>query len=271
MRSGAAVLSGVAVALRDVTRSRRMESFKGDLVASAAHELRTPLTSLHMAIHLCLERVPGELTDRQEDLLAAARQDCERLQSVVDELLEMARLGAGTARLARAPVNVGDVVRDAHLRHQAKAREVGARLELVPGDGLLTVEADVVRLQRVLDNLLENATLHAGSGGRVSLGFEATGDTVRIHVDDSGPGIPADLRDQVFTRFFRVPGTTRQGSGLGLAIVGDIVRAHGGEVGVDDSPLGGARFWVSIPVAAREPSPSAGPQDEGSGSPPRAS
>lgn len=98
-------LSAITIALRDVTRARRIEAFSGDLVAAAAHELRTPLTSLHMAVHLCLEQAAGPLNAKQEDLLNAARQDCERLQAVIEELLEMARLQGGATRLTRSLVN----------------------------------------------------------------------------------------------------------------------------------------------------------------------
>lgn len=253
VRSQGDVLSGVTVALRDVSRVRRLEGFHGDLVAAAAHELRTPLTSLHMAVHLCLERAAGPVTDRQEDLLTTAREDCERLQSVVDDLLEMARLESGSARLSRSKVNVGELVRDALSRHEAEARQRGTALEMVPGDSLLAIDADFSRLERVLDNLIENAFVHAGGGGRVALGFEKDGSSVRIFVDDAGPGIPDEMRRRVFAKFFRVPGTEKQGSGLGLAIVEDIVRAHGGQVGIDRSDLGGARLWFSIPLEAADP------------------
>lgn len=260
-------LSGVTVAMRDVSRSHRIEGFKGDLVAAAAHELRTPLTSLHMAVHLCLEHAAGPLTDRQQNLLATARQDCERLQSVVEELLEMARLESGMARLSRSAVNVGELVRDALSRHLASARQHGKTLEAVAGDSLLTLQADSSRLGRVLDNLIENALLHAGDGGRVAVGFEADDGSVRVFVDDTGPGIPPEWRERVFSKFFRVPGTTKQGSGLGLSIVEDIVRAHGGAVGVDASPLGGARFWFSVPEKPKGPNG----HDSASGSPPSSS
>ncbi len=253
VRTGGDVLSGVTVAMRDVTRARRVEGFKGDLVAAAAHELRTPLTSLHMAVHLCLEQAAGPLTERQQDLLATARQDCERLQSVVEELLEMARLESGVARLSRSTVNVGELVRDALSRNEAAARQCHKALEASHGDSLLTIQADFSRLARVLDNLIENALLHAGDGGRVAIGFEVDGGSARVFVDDTGPGVPLEWRERVFAKFFRVPGTTKQGSGLGLSIVEDIVRAHGGEVGVDASPLGGARFWFSIPTTPRDP------------------
>lgn len=253
VRSRREALAGVSVALRDVTRSRRIEGFKGDLVAAAAHELRTPLTSLHMAVHLCLEQTAGPLTDRQQDLLVTARQDCERLQAVVEELLEMARLESGATLLGRSPLKVAEFMRDAFIRRAPQAEQRGIRLEAVPGDVQLTLWADGSRLERVLDNLLDNAFLHAGDGGRVALGFERYADSVRFTVDDTGPGVPPELKDRVFQKFFRVPGTTKQGSGLGLSIVDDIVRAHGGAVGVDASSLGGARFWFSIPLEPQAP------------------
>lgn len=240
--------SGVTIAFRDVTRSRRIEGFKGDLVAGAAHEFRTPLTSLHMAIHLCLEEAAGPLNTRQQDLLVLARRDCERLESVVEELLEMARLESGAARLTRTSVNVADFVREAIARHKLKARNAGTSLTGLRGDSLVTISADPGRLTNVLDNLIENAMRYAGHSSRIEVGHEATNGDVRIFVDDDGPGIPPDLRERVFARFFRVPGSAEPGTGLGLSIVQDIVRAHGGRVGVSASPLGGARFWFSIPI-----------------------
>jgi two-component system phosphate regulon sensor histidine kinase PhoR len=183
---------------------------------------------------------------------------------VVEELLEMARLESGVAPLVRGRVNVGELVRDAAERHESSARRRGKSLDVVPGDSLLAIEADAGRLRHVLDNLIENAFLHAGNGGRVAIGFEKAGDSVRVFVDDDGPGVPEDLRERVFAKFFRVPGSVKRGSGLGLSIVQDVVRAHGGEVGVESSPLGGARFWFSIPKGPKTP------KDHAEGSPPEA-
>lgn len=247
IRRGGDVLSGVTVALRDVTRSRRIEGFKGDLVAAAAHELRTPLTSLHMAVHLCLEQAAGPLNDRQSRLLRDAQHDCERLQSVVEELLEMARLESGAHDLTRSNIDVDELLSDAAARHRAYARQQGVEIELEPRDDAAIVEGDYSRLRNAIDNLVANALVHARSGRVIRLGFEPHETHVRIHVDDAGPGVPPELRDRVFAKFFRAPGAPKRGSGLGLSIVRDVVHAHGGEVGVEESRLGGARFWFSIP------------------------
>jgi PAS domain S-box-containing protein len=241
------LLRGVTISLRDVTKARRLDGFRGDLVAATAHELRTPLTSLHMAVHLCLEGAAGPLTERQAGLLTTARDDCQRLQEVVEELLEMARLESGYMRLHRIPMRVVDLVSDAVARHQSEARATGTSIMTDSSEASLTVDVDPERLRHVFDNLLENAMVHGGAQSIISVGFEASDREVRVYVDDGGPGIAPDLRERVFGKFFRVPGTRAPGTGLGLSIVRDVVRAHDGTVGIETSPAGGARMWFSVP------------------------
>lgn len=242
-------MDGVTIVLRDVTRLRLIEGFRGDLVATAAHELRTPLTSLHMAVHLCLELAAGPLTEHQIDLLTAARQDCERLQNVVEELLEMARLESGSIQLQMVACIVADLLEEVITRRRNDLRREGRVLQMERGDLLLTVKADPERIRNVLDNLIDNALIHTKNNGKIHIGFiQEDANFVRIYVDDDGSGVPLEYRTHVFNKFFRVPGTHRVGTGLGLSIVHDIVRAHGGRVGVSDSPFGGARFWFTLPL-----------------------
>lgn len=251
VRGPSGALEGVTVALRDVTKTRRIEGFRADLVAAAAHELKTPLTSLHMAVHLCLEGAAGPLSERQLDLLHGARQDCQRLEGVVEELLEMAKLESGSARLEPQPVPVRELVSDAIARHEGDARRQGVTIEAVPGDPSPMVGVDPERIRHVFDNVIENAIKYGGEGGRVRIGVRDEPDGVRVMVDDAGPGIPAAMRERVFAKFVRVPGTGKRGSGLGLNIVRDVVAAHGGTIGIEDSPLGGARVWFVLPRADR--------------------
>jgi len=251
VRGASGAMEGVTVALRDVTKTRRMEGFRADLVAAAAHELKTPLTSLHMAVHLCLEGAAGPLSERQLDLLHGARQDCQRLEGVVDELLEMAKLESGSARLEPQPVPVRELVSDAIARHEGEARRQGTTLEVVPGEASPMVSVDPERIRHVFDNVIENAIKYGGEGGRVRIEVQEEVDGVRVLVDDAGPGIPEDMRERVFAKFVRVPGTGKRGSGLGLNIVRDVVAAHGGTIGIETSPLGGARVWFVLPRADR--------------------
>jgi signal transduction histidine kinase len=246
---------GVTIVLQDVTRLHRFEELRNDLVSTVAHQFRTPLTSLRMAIHLCLEGVAGPLAAKQQDLLYAAREECERLQEIVDELLDLARLQSGTIQL-----DLEDVGADALLERAAKAFRTaaaakGIRLEEDPLPCTEPVRADPARVQLVFSNLLENALRHTPSGGRISIGARAGDADVRFEVSDTGPGIPAELQTRVFEKFYRGPGGGTGGAGLGLSIARDVVHAHGGEIGVESEPESGSRFWFTLPISRSRAAP----------------
>ena len=247
-------LRGVTLALRDVTSLRRIDAFKRDLVSSAAHELRTPLTSVQMSVHLCLEGAAGPVTERQTDLLDTARRECERLQSIVDDLLELARLERRVVEPKRAPFGLDELVTQALTRAEDEAGRRHVALSREPGP-LLTLHADAERLRHVIDNLIANAVRHARE--RVIVAWRERDDAVRVEVRDDGPGIPTEHREKVFELFHRVPGTEGGGAGLGLAIVREVVASHGGEVGAENAPEGGACVWFEIP-SARVDSPTSG-------------
>jgi signal transduction histidine kinase/HAMP domain-containing protein len=243
-------VTGVTVILQDVTRPRRFDELKNDLVATVAHEFRTPLTSLHMAIHLCLEGAAGPVTDREADLLHAARQDCERLQTIVDEILDLARLQAGKVTLHRRLLAPAALVTEAVEAQRGAARQRGLtiRSDVVPS--LPDVDVDPERLQIVLANLLGNAVRHAPEGSSVTVRALAAADAVRFEVVDAGPGIAREHHERVFDKFFRVPGSPRGGSGLGLSVAREIVEAHGGAIGVESEVGHGATFWFTLPPSA---------------------
>jgi PAS domain S-box-containing protein len=248
VHSGEGTVSGATVVLQDVTRLRRVDELRNDLVSTVAHELRTPLTSLRMAVHLCLEQAAGPLTEKQADLLHAAREECERLQAMVDELLDLARIQSGRIELHRAriaPATLIDAAVDAH-RGPAEERHLVLTCEVPPG--LPGVLADRERLQLVLSNLLANAIRHTPEGGEIVLRARADGGQVRFEVSDNGPGIPLESQAAIFEKFVRVPAAPG-GTGLGLSIAKDVVEAHGGRIGVESAPGQGATFWFTVPVA----------------------
>ncbi len=235
---------GATVLLQDVTRLRRFDELKNDLVATVAHEFRTPLTSLRMAIHLTVELAAGPLTDKQLELLVAAREDCERLQGIVDDLLDLSRLQSGRLELERKPVKVSSLVDEVIDAHRAAAalREVTLTAALGPFAADQQVDADAARLGLVLANLVSNAIRYTPAGGTVTVGF----DGARFEVRDTGAGILPEHQKRIFEKFFRVPGTRPEGAGLGLAIAREIVEAHGGQLGVDSTLGQGSRFWFTV-------------------------
>jgi signal transduction histidine kinase len=226
----------------------RFDELKNDLVATVAHEFRTPLTSLRMAVHMCAEEAAGPLTTQQADLLAAARQDCERLQGIVDDILDLSRIQAGRIEIDARPLDAGVLVRQAVREFEASARAGGVDLsEDVPAEPV-TIPADAERIGVVLANLLGNAIRHTPPGGQVAVRLRKLDDGARFEVQDTGEGISAQYQERIFDRFFQVPGARSGGVGLGLYISREVVRAHGGEMGAESTPGKGSTFWFRLPA-----------------------
>ena len=243
-------ISGATVILQDVTRLYRFDELKNDLVATVAHEFRTPLTSLRMAIHLCLEHVAGPLTDKQGDLLHAAREDCERLQRIVDELLDLARIQGGHMQLNRRRLPARQLVETAVDAQRAAAAEHHVELATELAPAMPELEIDPDRLQLVFANLLSNAIRHSPVGAVVRVRGLAEDGLVRFEVIDRGPGIAPDQRESIFEKFAQ--GERRGGAGLGLSIAREIVAAHGGAIGVDSELGAGSTFWFTVPVRGHD-------------------
>jgi len=239
---------GATLVLQDVTRLMRFDELKNDLVATVAHEFRTPLTSLRMAIHLLAEDVVGPLTEKQADLVLAARQDCERLQTIVDDLLDLSRIQAGRIELKRSAVSVGPLLAEAAAGVRAAAEAGRLALVAESPEPDPSVDGDPERLQLVLSNLLANAVRHTPPEGRIGVSAERRGGVVRFEVSDTGEGIPREYQERIFEKFFQVPGGRPGGVGLGLYISREIVLAHGGEMGLESEPGKGSRFWFTVPL-----------------------
>ena len=245
------VVVGATVILQDVTRLRRFEELKNDLVATVAHEFRTPLTSLRMAVHLCTEQVAGPLTDKQAELLHAAREDCDRLQAMVDDLLDLSRIESGRVELFPLPTPVSHLVESAIEEHKAEAIEAGLNLSSDFPLPEARVLADHERIGHVFSNLIVNAVRHTPKGGSLTLGAEVVNDAVRFTVADTGKGIPREYQERIFEKFFRVPDAEPRGTGLGLYIAREIVRGHGGDIGVKSEPGKGSTFWFTLRSASK--------------------
>ncbi len=237
------------VFLQDVTRLRRFEELRNDVVATVAHEFRTPLTSLHMAIHLSLDPKVGNLSEKQTDLLHAAREDCARLQTLVDDLLDLSRMRTGKVEMDVKPVAVRELFDGVIQAHRVAAEEKSIRLTTEPVSRELRIMADSNRISLVLANLVSNAIRHTPEGGRVTLRAGAGEAAVRMEVEDTGEGVAPEFQERIFEKFFQVPGAKVGGSGLGLTIAREIVVAHGGKIGIESTVGRGSTFWFTLPPA----------------------
>jgi signal transduction histidine kinase len=248
VESGRREISGTAVILKDVTSLREQQELKRSAVTTVSHQLRNPLTSIRMSVHLLLEEALGPLNARQTELLLAAREESERLAAIVEELLDLNRMESGKTLLDIEPVSPHAMVRDAVEPFLAEAKDKGITLTITVPDDMPNVLGDSKRLQHVLANLLSNALRFTNPGGSVSVGAEAEPGMVRVAVTDTGRGIAAEHLGRIFEPFYRVPGQDRPtGVGLGLAIVKEILKAHGGSVGVASEPEKGSTFWFTLP------------------------
>ncbi|MFB9993245.1 sensor histidine kinase [Deinococcus oregonensis] len=224
-----------------------LERERQHAVADIAHELRTPIAIMQARLD-ALEDGVYPLTPEQVTLLSGQTQLLTRL---VGDLRTLTLADAGRLGLNPQGVNLSElaaqVVRDQQDR--ATARSLSLTFRAVPPTLSSTLTADPDRVRQVTSNLIENALRYASS--RVEVQIETTPEAVQLHVDDDGPGIPAAQRDAVFTRFTRLDESRARdtgGSGLGLSIVRALAVAHGGRASVDRSPLGGARFTVTLPL-----------------------
>ena len=249
IRSDLEGMLGAAVVLSDVTKFRLVDQLKTDMVSTVSHELKTPLTGVQMVVHLLLEESLGTLNSKQIELLLAARQDSDRLLTIINDQLDLTRIEQGRVQLALQPVAPADLIGEARARFEPEAHDAGITLKGSVVFGLPPVRADRERICHVFDNLIGNALAHTSRGGTIELEAVAVGATIEFAVKDSGEGIRPEHLDRVFDRFYRVPGVRRStGAGLGLAIAKEIVVAHGGEIHVQSRPGEGSTFTFTLPV-----------------------
>ncbi len=249
IRDASSVTLGAAVLLEDVTRFRLLDEMKSNMVATVSHELKTPLTSIRLVLHLLVQEDVGPLLPKQLELLVDARDNAERLLTMINNLLDLARLEQGGNQLRVHPESPTTLLREAFDAFQPRAQDRDVEFVLEDPGLAEQVPVDKDQLQQALRNLLDNSLAHTPTGGRITLGAESAPGRVVFAVTDTGSGIPSEYLPLIFQRHFRVPGDPIPGgSGLGLAIVREIVTAHGGIVECESCPGKGTVFRISLPT-----------------------
>ncbi|MGV2101144.1 sensor histidine kinase [Rhizobium sp. 21-4511-3d] len=215
-------------------------------VSNAAHQLRTPL-----ALMSTQASVAARETDemKRDEALQALRSSTRHMSRLASQLLTLSRAEPGSRRPRSDTIDLSAAARDIVAAHaeQALQRDIDLGLEV---SGPVPVEGDGTMLREMLVNLVDNAIRYTRRGGRVTISVRRAGELAVLDVEDNGPGIPADEREQVFERFYRVLGTEGDGSGLGLAIVREVVDGAGGTVALAEADGGGLVISVRLPVAA---------------------
>ena len=237
---------GAVVVSRDVTTELDALRARDELVASVSHELRTPLTSILGYLDLAIE--DPDLPDHLRGNLDVAERNAERLLGIIGDILAASSSSSSVeASLTPLAIDAREIVR---ASAEALAPRASGRAITIDTAGLeeAFVWADPLRLRQVVDNLLSNAITYNRDGGTVFLGTTSDGASSWILVRDTGAGMTEDERARLFQRFYKAGPARRSGTGLGLAISRDIVRAHGGELGLHSSPGVGSTFIVKLPA-----------------------
>jgi PAS domain S-box-containing protein len=267
-----AAYEDLAERTRDAEQAREAadeaNAAKSSFLATMSHELRTPLNAIAGYTQLLEMGIHGPVSESQREALAKIHRNQAHLLGLINDVLNFAKIEAGQVRytVQDVPLDATLAAVEALVEPQIRARGLLYRYRL--GDGTATVRADRERLEQVVLNLLTNAIKFTEPGGRVEMAWETDGRWARIHVADTGRGIPADKLDAVFEPFVQVdPALTRatEGTGLGLAISRDLARAMRGDLTARSTPEKGSVFTLTLPLgeAAAAPVPASAPRTEG--------
>lgn len=243
--------AGTVITLRDVTEQRRLERARRDLVANVSHELKTPIAALKGFLEL-LEG-DGVSPRHRREFLASMSRETARLERLVEEQLQLARLDSGALPLEREPADLGELAARVVASRAPLAAREGVELAAVPApDAAVVVEADPARIEQIMLILLDNALRHTPAGGRIEVAVGRDGHEATVAVRDTGEGIPAEDQPFVFDRFYRGD-ASREGrsAGLGLAIARGLATAHRGAIDLRSEVGVGSTFTLRLPLPAQ--------------------
>src|SRR5262249_52163297 len=248
---------GTVVVLRDITEQKESEERKDDFFSLVSHELRTPLASIGGSIDLVLKNVVGMINEKQRRYLELAHDSCEKLNLVIDDLLDLSKFEKGKMDIYLESISLLHLIEEVTEKFQASAMEKQIILKLQKPEFDITICGDYNRLVQVMNNLLSNALKFTSSGGLVEVEIfvpQITPPHIGVSVRDTGPGIRAEDLERVFDKFEQVRRSELRkigGTGLGLAISRNIIEAHRGKIWAESKPGEGARFIFVLPVEKR--------------------
>ena len=237
-----------AAIIEDVTPLRDLTAMRRDLVSNISHELRTPLTAIKIMIETLQTGISEEA---RATFLDNISRETNRMITLVEELLDLARLEGGRLHLAMMPLDIEELCRAAVDTMRARSQQLGIELTLAGPGRPVSIVGDRDKLLQVLLNLLDNAIRNTPSGGRVTVSARPSNGSVELAVEDTGVGIPAYALPHVFERFYVVDSSRARntsGTGLGLAIVKHIVELHGGTVDAESELNVGSKFRCRFPT-----------------------
>ncbi|RFZ94602.1 PAS domain S-box protein [Mucilaginibacter conchicola] len=231
----------------DITEFKRLQQQKDDFISVASHELKTPMTSVKASIQILDKLIKsGTQPDKISTFIDKANSSLNKMQHLVESLLNVSRISAGQLELSKSRFNVAEMVNESC----DYVRLAGDHQVIIKGDKELEIVADKQKIEQILVNLVNNAVKYAPNSKDIIIEFTKRKTTVKITVQDFGEGIPYDKIPHLFERYYRVDssGVQYSGLGLGLYISAEIVERHGGKIGVNSDTGRGSTFWFTLPL-----------------------
>ncbi len=235
-------------------RLAELERLRQETTDLIVHDLRSPLTCIEASLQLLQEILPEEVRTSCATIIDLAMGSCREVIDLVDSLLEVTRIESSELALNLWPVSLLPLITDTLNRLSPLAEQYNITLELDAPAELPIIQGDGKKLERVLNNLLDNALKYTPDGGLITVTARPVNGRVEVRVSDTGPGIPPEHQERIFDRFTRVPGSEgrRRGLGLGLTFCRSVIEAHGGRIWVESEVGQGSTFAFTIPVEAPE-------------------
>jgi PAS domain S-box-containing protein len=241
---------GSVTVIQDISHLKELDKMKSEFVAMVTHELRAPIAAVEQQLTVILNKMAGEVTQKQEQLLSRAKERTKGLLDLIKDLLDLSKIEAGKMVQYKEPLLLQEVIQRVVELMRAQAENKKIDLQFSPSSQLSMIHADRNSMEGIFTNLISNAIKYTPEGGRVVVQLGEEGGFVKASVSDTGIGIKKDDLSRIFDRFYRVKSSeTRQivGTGLGLSIVKSIVDAHLGSISVESEEGGGTTFTVLLP------------------------
>ncbi|MNS53776.1 Non-motile and phage-resistance protein [compost metagenome] len=240
----------IAQRTAELRKAQELDSLKSNFVNAVTHELRTPLTSIKGYAEFLEDGIGGELTPEQMGFVHELEVGAQRLERLVDDLLDFARIEAGTFKLKVSDSDLSARIRETACSLDPQARAARLTLAVEVPEEPVTLPMDAERVGQVILNLLSNAIKFTPPGGTITVRTRVEGDSVRCEISDNGIGISSEDLPRLFQRFSQLESGVRSGggTGLGLSISKTIIEAHGGSIGVNSAVGQGSTFWFSLPL-----------------------
>jgi PAS domain S-box-containing protein len=243
--------NGLILVLHDVTEMKLLEKARGEFIATISHEFKTPLTSIVMGTDLLSDTKLGPLSGDQRQVLETIREDSQRLETLVGEMLELSRIESSKTIYHFAPCYISRIVAVSVRQFAMPAERNGVKLTVGNLTGLPPVRADMSKITWVVNNLISNALKYTREGDEIRIEAKQEGDYLSVSVADTGLGIPQEIADHLFEKFIHTVtyDIEMRGSGIGLAVSKEIIQAHGGRITFESAMPIGSKFIFTLPLA----------------------